>query len=562
MQIKSYKNIRRLHQIITVLIKYGFGGLVKEMKLFPYIAVFERILFFKKARSKRELSIPQRIRMVLEELGPTFVKLGQVVSIRADLLPPDWVEEFKKLQDMVPPSPIEEIKQVVEKSFKAPISTIFSTFDEVPVASASIAQVHYATLADGTTVAVKVKRPGIDGVIEADISVLYTVARLLDKYVPQAKRYRTVEVVDEFSRTIRKEQDFMVEGGNINRFQKIFEGDPTIQIPKVYWGCTTHEVLTLERIYGVPIDETDKIKELGLDVKKIAENSIKAFFKQVFEFGVFHADLHPGNIFARDDGTIIYLDFGIIGRLDHKLRRYLASMLFYLVKQDYYRMAMIHREMNLISREVDMHEFEDALRDITEPIFGRRLEEIDIPDLLMKLLQTARRFKMKLQPNLLLLQKSIVIIEGVGRQLYPDSNMWEVVRPLIYRWMIKEKMSPGKILKRKREKAEGLIDVVANAPFQLNTLLNRILEDDVKVGFVHHKLDTLTKEIDNLGQRVAIALIIASLVIGSALVVVSSVKNISGFSIIPFVSLGAFLLTIGFGLGFLISLRRPGKKGE
>ncbi len=561
MQIKSYKNIRRLHQIITVLIKYGFGGLVKEMKLFPYIAVFERILFFKKARSKRELSIPQRIRMVLEELGPTFVKLGQVVSTRADLLPPDWVEEFKKLQDMVSPSPFEEIKQVVEKSFNAPISTRFSNFDEIPVASASIAQVHYATLLDGPTVAVKVKRPAIERVIEADISVMYTVARLLDKYIPQVNRYRLIEVVDEFSRIIHKELDFMVEGANINRFHKIFEGDPTVQIPKVYWDCTTPEVLILERMHGTPIDEADKIKELGLDVKKIAKNSIKAFFKQVFEFGVFHADLHPGNIFVRDDGTIIYLDFGIIGRLDHKLRRYLASMLFYLLRQDYYRMAMIHREMGLISREVDIHEFEDALRDITEPIFGRKLENIDIPGLLMKLLQTARRFHMKLQPNLLLLQKSLVIIEGVGRQLCPDINMWEVARPLIYRWMINEKISPGKIFKREREKAEGLIDVAANAPFQLSSLLSRILEDDVKVGFVHHKLDTLTREIDNLGQRVAIALIIASLVIGSALVVVSSVKNISGFSIIPFLSLVAFLLTIGIGLGFLISLRRP-KKGD
>jgi ubiquinone biosynthesis protein len=562
MQIKSYKNIRRLHQIITVFIKYGFGGLVKEMRLFPYTTVFERILFFKKARAKRGLSVPQRIRMILEELGPIFVKLGQVASTRADLLPPDWVEEFKKLQDMVSPLPFDEIKQVVEKSFKAPISARFSSFDEVSVASASIAQVHYATLLNGPIVAVKVKKPGIDKVIDADISVMHTVARLLDRYVPQAKRYRLIEVVDEFSRVIHKEQDFMVEGANINRFHKIFEGDSTIQIPKVYWGCTTSEVLTLERVYGVPIDETDKIKELGLDVKKIAENGIKAFFKQVFEYGVFHADLHPGNIFARDDGTIIYLDFGIIGRLDHKLRRYLASMLFYLIKQDYYRMAMIHREMGLIPRDVDIHEFEDALRDITEPIFGRKLEEIDISGLLMKLLQTARRFQMKLQPNLLLLQKSMIIIEGVGKQLYPDINMWEVARPLIYRWMIKEKISPGKVFKRGKEKAEGLIDVAANAPFQLNSLLNKILEDDIKIGFVHHKLDNLTREIDNLGQRVAIALIIASLVIGSALVVVPFIWNISGFSIIPSLGLVGFFLAMGVGLGFLISLKKPKKERD
>ena len=551
MQTRTYQNIRRLHRIVAILIKYGFGGLVKELKLFPFLSSFERLLFFR--RAKKELSIPERIRLVLEELGPTFIKLGQVASTRADLLPPDWLEELKKLQDAVPPFPFEKVREVVEHGLKAPLHEKFKTFDEAPCASASIAQVHYAILPSGQEVAVKVKRPGIDKIIESDISVMHTIAYLLDRYVPQAKRYRAMEVVDEFARVIHKEQDFTVEGSHASRFAKMFEDDPTVKIPKVFWDYTTNEALTLERIYGTPLDETEKIKAQGLDVRKIAENGIRAFFRQVFEFGFFHADLHPGNIFASPDGTIIYLDFGIMGRLDENLRKYLASLLFYLVKQDYYSMAQVHREMGLITKEVDIHEFEDALRDICEPVFGRTLEQINMSELIMKLIRTARRFQMRLQPNLLLLQKSMVIIEGVGRQIYPDVNMWEVAKPLIYKWMLKEKASPKRIYERGKGRVENFVEMATDVPYQVHSILNRTLNEELKIGFVHHKLDVLSDEIGNLGYRIANGMIIAALVIGASLLAIAN-KSMAVFWGAPALS------WIGFLLAGILGLRLVSKK--
>ncbi|OGP30098.1 MAG: 2-polyprenylphenol 6-hydroxylase [Deltaproteobacteria bacterium GWC2_42_11] len=548
MPSKTYKNIKRLYRIIRTFIKYGFGDLIKELKILPFFAVFEKVLFLRSKKVTQDFTLPQRVRMLLEELGPVFVKLGQIVSIRADMLPPDWLEEFKKLQDMVPPFPFADVKKTVETSLKSPLSEKFKTFDETPCASASIAQVHYALLHDGNEVAVKVKRPGIDKTIEQDISVMYTIARLIDKYVPTFRRYRPTEVVDEFKRVISKEQDFAVEGVNITRFHKMFEGDNTVQIPKVFWDYTTTDVLTMERIYGVPFDESEKIKALGIDIKKLTTDALNAFFKQVFEFGVFHADLHPGNIFARQDGVIIYLDFGIIGRIDDSVRRYLAGMLYNLVKRDYRQMAVIHRDMGLISKDVDINEFEDVLREITEPIFDKPLERIDISALLFRLIRTARRFNMRLQPNLLLLQKSMVIIEGVGRQLNPELNVWGIVKPMIYKWMIKEKTSPKRIYERGKERVSGIAEIVSGMPYQVHSILDKTLNEDLKIGFVHHKLGTLLDEISKLGQRLTMGIMLAGLFIGSSLLAFASREDSYRLLGVPFLS------GIGFIAGVVMSI--------
>ncbi|MBI3398109.1 MAG: hypothetical protein HY026_02590, partial [Deltaproteobacteria bacterium] len=391
---------------------------------------------------------------------------------------------------------------------------------------------------------------------ESDISVMHTIAYLLGRYVPQAKRYRPIEVVEEFARVIHKEQDFTVEGSHATRFAKMFEGDLTVKIPKVFWDYTTAEVLTLERIYGTPLDEAEKIKAQGLDVKKIAENGIRAFFKQVFEFGFFHADLHPGNIFASPNGTIIYLDFGIMGRLDESVRKYLASLLFHLIRQDYYSMAQVHRDMGLISKEVDNHDFEDALREICEPVFGRTLEQINMSELIMKLIRTARRFQMRLQPNLLLLQKSMVIIEGVGRQIYPDVNMWEVAKPLIYKWMIKEKASPKRIYERGKGRVENFVEMATDVPYQVHSVLSKTLSEELKIGFVHHKLEVLSDEIAGLGHRIATGMIIAALIIGSSLLAIAN-KSMVVFWGMPALSWAGFVIAGILGLKLGSSVSKP-----
>ncbi|MBI5887502.1 MAG: 2-polyprenylphenol 6-hydroxylase [Deltaproteobacteria bacterium] len=544
--MQTLKNIRRLNKIAVTLIRYGFGHIASEMRILPFFAVIERI--FVSEKTAEGLTTPERIRLVLEELGPTFIKLGQIASTRADLLPPDWIAEFKRLQDMVPSVPFEEVKRVVEASLKAPLEEKFPVFSPEPVASASIAQVHLAELANGDKVAVKVKRPGIAPVIEADISVMETVAGLLERYVPASRRYRPREVVAEFAGVIEKEQDLTLEGGNANRFYNLFKGSPKVQIPRVYWELTTRECLTMERISGTPIDEADKLRERGIDITKAAEDGIELFFKQVFEFGLFHADLHPGNIFVRDDGVIIYLDFGIVGRLDRDLRKYLANMLYYLVKEDYYRMALVHREMGLISEEVSLHEFEEALREITEPIFGKPLEQISISALLMKLIQTARRFDMKLQPNLLLLQKSMVIIEGVGRQLCPEINMWEVAKPLIFKWMVRERWSPKAVFEKGKGRVEELAEAAYELPIHMNNLLLKTFKQDLRIGFDHHKLEPVTEELNSAGRRIAGGLVVSAVVLGASVMAVLADKDGARFLGIPVISAIGFIVAVVIGI--------------
>lgn len=531
-------NLGRLNKIIRVLAKYGFSEVAGNIKVFSVIPFFA---FGKKHKDK---STGVRIRLVLEELGPTFIKLGQVASTRADVFPSDWIEELKKLQDNVPPISYNEVKLSVERSLKKPITEIFETFDETPTASASIAQVHFATIkVNGKTenVAVKVKRPNIEETIEADLSVMLLVAELLEKHVRQAKRYRAIDIVGEFARVIHREQDLSVEGGNLHRFRRIFKDEPRLYIPDVYWDYTTPDVLTMERISGVPIDEVAQIAAKGLDIKKIATDGIEIFFIQVFEYGIFHGDLHPGNIFVRDDGVIIYLDFGIVGRLDKELRSYLASMLYHLMRQDYHKMALVHRDMGLIGREVDIYEFEEALRDISEPIFGRNLEDIRISMLLMDLIETAKRFDMVLQPNLLLLQKSMVIIEGVGRQLYPDVNLWEVAKPLVYKWMAKEKLSPTKIFEKGSEIPKEILGAMVELPSQINRLVKTTLDDELRVNFVHNGIEPVITELKNIGKNIGTGLIIAALILGSAIIYVFSGSDVPKYMGLPYLTIMGIL---------------------
>ncbi|MDH4227234.1 MAG: 2-polyprenylphenol 6-hydroxylase [Deltaproteobacteria bacterium] len=545
MAFTTVRNIIRLNQIARVLVKYGFGGLVAELGLAPVASFIGRITGIGIAAHR--MPVPERVRKVLEELGPTFVKLGQVASTRADVLPPEWIEELKKLQDSVPPVSYAEAKKVVERAFRAPINEVYRSFDEVPVASASIAQVHYAVLNDSTEVAVKVKRPGIEKVVDADISVMYTVARLLKKHVSGAKRYRPIEIIDEFARVIHNELDLSIEGANATTFTRIFKDDTTVKVPEIHWSRTNTDVLTMERISGLPLDEIEKIKAMGLDVPTIANNGLRAFFKQVFDHGVFHADLHPGNIFIDKKGTIIYLDFGIVGRLDRELRYYLANMLFCLMKKDYRRMALIHREMGLIERDVDIHEFEHALMDLSEPVFGRSLQDIDISSLLMKLIHTARRFRMKLQPNLLLLQKSMVIIEGVGRQIYPDINVWEVAKPMIYRWVIKEKFSPFVHAERGREFAGEMSATLFDLPGQFHSLLSAAMKDDLKVGFVHHRLEEMTAGVRSVGRMAGGGMLAGALSIGGTLAMLfspSGVKTLFGLPLLGWALFAAAAFTV------------------
>ncbi|MEK7850542.1 MAG: AarF/UbiB family protein, partial [Deltaproteobacteria bacterium] len=351
MEIRKHstiKNINRLRQILNILIRHGFGELVSQLHVFRFYILGKRFFTPKAEDVRAHRSTPERLRLALEELGPTFVKLGQLMSTRADWFPDDWSTEFKKLQDKVPPFPFEQVRALVEKELGKTLEEVYASFDITPVASASIAQVHFATLKDGRELAVKVRRPEIEKILDSDISIMYVIANLIVKYVPDWARFRPVEVVREFHKTIRQELDFTIEATRADRFRRNFKDDPEAYFPRVYWEYSSKKVLTMERISGIPIDEAETLKAAGFDLKTIAERGVRVFFKQALGDGFFHADMHPGNVFVGKNGEIIHVDFGIAGQIDDDLRNYLAKLLYYLMRRDFKTMAKIHRDMGLI----------------------------------------------------------------------------------------------------------------------------------------------------------------------------------------------------------------------
>ena len=523
MEIRKHstiKNINRLRQILNILIRHGFGELVSQLHVFRLYILGKRFLAPKSEDVRAHKSTPERLRLALEELGPTFVKLGQLMSTRADWFPDEWSTEFKKLQDKVPPFTFEQVRELVEKELGKPLTEVYASFDITPVASASIAQVHFATLKDGRELAVKVRRPEIGKILDSDISIMYVIANLIVKYVPDWARFRPVEVVREFHKTIRQELDFTIEATRADRFRRNFKDDPEAYFPRVYWEYSSKKVLTMERISGIPIDEAEPLKAAGFDLKEIAERGVRVFFRQALGDGFFHADMHPGNVFVGSKGEIIHVDFGIVGQIDDELRTYLARLLYYLMKRDFKAMAKIHRDMGLIGPNVDIREFEDALIDIAEPIFGKPLAEINVSALLWKLIETAKRFDMHMQPNLLLLQKSMVVVEGVGRELYPKLNVWAVARPFIFKLM-KKSIDPKAAVKKGYDTIIEMAEFTATLPSQLTSVFNKVINDRLRIEFAHLNLDELNARIDKTGDRLVYGMVVAALIVGSSIIVMA-----------------------------------------
>ncbi|MDX8383647.1 MAG: 2-polyprenylphenol 6-hydroxylase [Ghiorsea sp.] len=435
------RNLRLLF-IIHVLATHGLAAMTARLGLFrPYIWL---ISLFSKEKPK-DLGV--QIRLALERLGPSFIKFGQMLSTRVDLLPLEVALELKKLQDNVPPEPFPVILNLLQKAYKKnPVGEhgVFAHFDEQPVAAASIAQVHFATLHNGKEVAVKVRRPHIDRTIEADLSILRMLAGLFDRYFPEYERLKAQQVVEEFATTILGELNLRSEAAHASRFADQLKDFPNIGVPDVFWDVSNQRVLVTERISGTPIDEREKLQAAGHDLLELCEHVQTMFFHMVFVDGYFHADLHPGNIFVSDEGKILLVDFGIVGRLDMQSRVYLADMMLAFLQQDYKRAAEVHVEAGYVPYDTDVSAFEDALREVAVPVFNRPLNEISIAELLFYLFAVTERFQMETQPQLLLLQKSMVVIEGVTRELEPELNIWELAKPLITTWAVKNLGPQGK----------------------------------------------------------------------------------------------------------------------
>jgi ubiquinone biosynthesis protein len=440
----ALRNLPRLLRINRVLVRHGLDEFVKPIRLFRIYRLWLHLFPWNWWRGSEPRA--QRLREALEELGPIFVKFGQVLSTRPDLLPEDIALELTRLQDRVPPFPGDEAVTVIESSFGQKLDELFSEFNREPIASASVAQVHFAKLKSGEEVAVKVIRPGIEKIIGRDLELLYLIARLAQRYSRQARRLRPVEVVDEFRNTLQDELDLRREAANASQLKSNFTGSDLLYVPEVYWDFTRRNVMVMERISGIPISDIDTLKKAGVDLARLSNNGVEIFFTQAFRDGFFHADMHPGNIFVTPEGKYCAVDFGIMGSLGDSDKRYLAENFVAFFNRDYRAVADAHLRAGWVSPETRAEDFEAAIRAVCEPIFAKPIREISFGRLLLHLFQTARRYNMEVQPQLVLLQKTLFQIEGLGRQLYPDLDLWVTAKPYLETWM-HEQIGPRALLK-------------------------------------------------------------------------------------------------------------------
>jgi ubiquinone biosynthesis protein len=469
----------RLLQIQRALVRHRLDEFVRATHMYRplrYLYFFSPWTWFQRSIGG---SRGERLRLALEELGPIFVKFGQALSTRRDLLPIDVADELVKLQDSVPPFSGDVAIAMVEKTFGKPLGEIFDGFEATPLAAASIAQVHAATLKSGEEVVVKILRPGMREVIDLDLEVLDALAGLADEYWIEARPVRPIEVVHEYRKTVTDELDLMREAGNAAQLKRNFSGSPLLYVAQIHWDYCRQNVMVMERIHGVIVSQVGELRARGTDIPKLAENGVEIFFTQVFRHNFFHADMHPGNIFVQVDDPknprYAAVDFGIVGTLQPRDQHYLAENFMAFFNRDYGRIARLHIESGWVPKGTRVDELESAVRTVCEPIYNKPLKEISFAQVLLRLFETARRFDMRVQPQLILLQKTLFNIEGLGRQLYPELDLWKTAQPVLSEWM-RERTRPRTILKEIRAHLPDALMTLRQVPQILQSAVREAAE--------------------------------------------------------------------------------------
>ena len=528
----SRRTLLRMLAIQRVLVKYGLDDIIKETHL---LRPLRFIFYLSPGRRRKSGPIGERIRLALEELGPIFVKFGQALSTRRDLLPRDIADELAKLQDAVPPFPAEQAIAIIDDAYGIPVDDVFERFDKEPLAAASIAQVHTAKLKTGHEVIVKILRPGVQDQIEGDLAVLRFIAGLADRHWEHGKRLRPLEVVDEYESTILDELDLMREAANTAQLKRNFKGNEMLYVPDVYWDYCRPEVLVQERIYGTPISDMAALEAAGTNIQVLAENGVEIFFTQVFHHNFFHADMHPGNIFVittdPDHPKYAAVDFGIVGTLSPEDQRYLAENFLAFFDRDYHRIARLHLDSGWVPAGTRVDQLETAIRTVCEPIFNKPLAEISFAALLMRLFRVAQRFNVEIQPQMILLHKTLFNIEGLGRQLYPQLDLWKTAHPVMKRWM-NEQVGPRAMLNDLRENLPQLRDALRDLPAILKHLGEQAADGQYRVELQSAELTKMQAQMEQQrAQRFWLTAAATAILSGTLILALASIP-VLGWSLL------------------------------
>jgi len=500
--MKHIRQVLRLMTITLVFLRHGLDEYIFAIHLFRPLKFIYYLAPWNWSHRERD-GRAVRVRRALEDLGPIFIKFGQTLSTRRDLLSPDFATELARLQDDVPPFSSKESVQIIEHALGRSVAEVFAKFDPKPMASASVAQVHAATLKNGHEVVVKVLRPGINKIIRHDIELLYILARMAARYWPEGRRLKPVEVVKEYEKTIFDELDLMREAANASQLKRNFDGSPMLYVPGIEWDYTSKNVMVMERIRGIPVGDFEALRQHGISMQALAERGVEIFFAQVFKHNFFHADMHPGNIFVNPDNPAapqyIAVDFGIIGALTPSDQRYLAENFYAFFRRDYRRVAELHVESGWVPADTPVNDFESAIRTVCEPIFERPLKEISFGHFLLRLFQTARRFNMEVQPQLVLLQKTLLNIEGLGRDLYPDLDLWKTAKPFIERWM-HDQVGVKALVRGMQTYLPKFLEKLPETPMLLHDVIQKASQERLRINYRASQLEDIDRTLRQ-GQR-------------------------------------------------------------
>ena len=553
---RTYRHINRYREIITVLFKHGFGDLVTSSQIEKYLDFGKKLIPNRKVKKITSLSRWERIRMVLEELGPTFIKFGQIMSNRPDILPEPLLMELEKLQDSVPPMLNEEAIKIIEQELGKPISELFKNIDTNPIASASIAQVYQAELFSGEKVAVKVQRTGIQKIIETDLEIMFHLSLLMEKHITEMQILNPVEMVKEFERSIHKEIDFNIEASHIERFARNFQTDLSIYIPEVYKDYSTKKILTMEFIDGVKVSNMNGLTKAGNDPQLIAGRGCDLVLKQIFEHGFFHADPHPGNILILKDNIICFLDFGMMGTLLPKYQDYLGNIILGVVNKDSKKITETLLRLTGTYNIENRDQLEYRVSELVNQYAYIPLKEIKIGEFLNKLFRMLIDFKLRLPSDFYLLSKALITIEGVGTKLDPDFDMVSHIEPFAKN-LLKKRMDPAKLAKDLYSSISEFRILLKDFPFEIREIIRQIKTGKLKVEFEHKGLEPMLVKHDQISNRIAFAIVLAALIIGSSLIVLSKIPPL--WQGIPIIGIVGFVGAGIMGFWLLISILRHGK---